>query len=64
MEACVWSNTDKLTRVNADHFELHRTVTAAHREMISLPSRSVGFQELWLQVGVEKVSRETFDRII
>jgi hypothetical protein len=47
-----------------DNLELDSSHTAANKEEISLADRSIGFQEVWLEVDLEQVSSDTLDSVV
>mmetsp|Transcript_33468 Transcript_33468/g.109659 ORF Transcript_33468/g.109659 Transcript_33468/m.109659 type:complete len:203 (+) Transcript_33468:2238-2846(+) len=64
MNGGVWSNDDKLARLDTHDLELHRPEAATHQKEVALASRTIGLQEVGLQVRVEEVAREALDGVI
>mmetsp|Transcript_53913 Transcript_53913/g.120597 ORF Transcript_53913/g.120597 Transcript_53913/m.120597 type:complete len:265 (+) Transcript_53913:1452-2246(+) len=64
MDDSVWGNNHELTRVNAHHLELNWPEPTPHKKEITLACWTVGFQEVWLQVCVEKVPCDALNGVI
>ena len=53
-----------LGRVRLDDFELDGVHGLPDEEEVALPHRSVGLEEVGLEVDVEQIARDAFDRVI
>mmetsp|Transcript_72452 Transcript_72452/g.156661 ORF Transcript_72452/g.156661 Transcript_72452/m.156661 type:complete len:454 (+) Transcript_72452:1318-2679(+) len=60
----VRGDDDELTRIDANDLELDRAESTTDKEQVALPGRTVGLQEVGLQVGVEEVACDALDRVV
>mmetsp|Transcript_81050 Transcript_81050/g.238195 ORF Transcript_81050/g.238195 Transcript_81050/m.238195 type:complete len:200 (+) Transcript_81050:2350-2949(+) len=64
MDHGIGCDDHKLARIHTHNLELHGPESATHKKEVSLARRSVGLQEVGLQIGVKEVTGDALDGIV